>query len=155
MPEYPDCKTEYVQSPTPISTRKLARKWKVPYATIATRCRKEHWVAERKQFQRKVSARLEEEAIESLAEARARWAKECRTLQAVGLKALRILEPKTAGEAARLLEAGIRGEMLQREMMREGPAAERLDLDEVTERLQERVRSILKRSGIVWETSDE
>jgi hypothetical protein len=113
--EYPDYKTEYVQSPTRVSTRKLARKWKVPYATIATRCRKEGWVAERKQFQRKVNARQEEEAIESMAEARARWAKEYRTLQAAGLKGLKTLKPKTAGEAARIVDIGIKGERLQRE----------------------------------------
>jgi hypothetical protein len=113
--EYPDYKTEYVQSPTPISTRKLARKWKVPYATIATRCRKEGWVAERKQFQRKVSAKQEDEAIESMAEARARWAKEYRTLQAAGLKGLKTLKPKTAGEAARIVDIGVKGEKLHRE----------------------------------------
>jgi hypothetical protein len=113
--EYPDYKTEYVQSPTRVSTRKLARKWNVPYATIATRCRREGWVAERKQSQRKVSARQEEEAVESLAEAHARWAKEYRTIQAAGLKALKKLEPRTAGEAARMVDIGIKGERLQRE----------------------------------------
>jgi hypothetical protein len=48
-------------------------------------------------------------------EARARWAKEYRTLQAKGLKALGTLEPRSAGEAARLLDIGIKGERLQRE----------------------------------------
>jgi hypothetical protein len=93
----------------------LARKWKVPYATIATRCRKEGWVAERKQFQRKVSAKQEEAAVETLAEARARWAKEYRTLQAVGLKGLGKLQPRTAGEAARIVDIGIKGEVVHRE----------------------------------------
>jgi hypothetical protein len=114
QPEYPDYRTEYIQSPQPISTRKLARKWGVPYNTICTQCRKEKWVELRRQFQCKVTAKSEEEAVETLAEAHVRWAREYRTLQAKGLKGLQTHEPRTAGEAARLLDLGIKGEMLQR-----------------------------------------
>jgi hypothetical protein len=115
VPEYPDYRTEYIQSPQPISTRRLAKKWGVPYNTICTQCTKEGWVAERRQFQGKIKAESEREAVETLAEARTRWAKEYRTLQAAGLKALKRLQPRTAGEAARLVDVGIRGEALQRE----------------------------------------
>jgi hypothetical protein len=113
--QYPDHRTEYIQSPKRIGTRKLATKWGIPYRTISEQCTKEGWVAQREQFQGKVRAESEKEAAETLAEAKARWAKEYRALQATGLKALRELEPKTAGEAARLLDIGIKGEMLQRE----------------------------------------
>jgi hypothetical protein len=113
--EYPDCQTEYIQSPEMVSTRKLAKKWDIPYPTIADRCKREGWVEQRKQFHRKVIAKSEDVAAETLAEARARWAKEYRTLQAKGLKALGGLEPRSAGEAARLLDLGIKGERLQRE----------------------------------------
>jgi hypothetical protein len=113
--EYPDCQTEYIQSPEMVSTRKLAKKWDVPYPTIADRCKREGWVELRKQFHRKVIAKSADDAAETLAEARARWAKEYRTLQAKGLKALGALEPRSAGEAARLLDLGIKGERLQRE----------------------------------------
>ena len=115
MDEFPDAKTEYIQSPDMVSTRKLATKWGVPYPTIADQCKRERWVEARKQFHRKVIAKSEDVAAETLAEARTRWAKEYRTLQAKGLKALAALEPRTAGEAARLLDLGIRGERLQRE----------------------------------------
>jgi hypothetical protein len=115
LPKYPDYRTEYIQSPQPISTRRLATKWHVPYNTICTQCTKEGWVAERRQFQGKIKAEQEREAIETLAQARARWAKEYRTLQAVGLKSLRKLKPRTAGEAARIVDIGIKGELLQRE----------------------------------------
>jgi hypothetical protein len=114
-PKYPDYGTEYIQSPEPISTRKLARKWGVPYGTICSRCRKQKWVEQRMQFQCKVKAKTEEEAVETFAQAQMRWAREYRTLQAVGLEALKTMKPRTAGEAARLLDLGIKGEMLQRE----------------------------------------
>jgi hypothetical protein len=114
-PKYPDYRTEYIQSPEPIGTRKLARKWGVPYGTICTRCRKQKWVEQRMQFQCKVKAKSEEEAVETFAEAQLRWAREYRTLQAVGLEALKTMRPRTAGEAARLLDLGIKGEILQRE----------------------------------------
>lgn len=119
--QYPDHRTEYIQSPTSIGTRKLAKKWGVPYRTIREQCTKEGWVAQREQFQGKVRAESEKEAAETLAEAKARWAKEYRAIQAVALKALRELEPKSAGEAARLLDIGIKGEMLQREDEPLGP----------------------------------
>ena len=115
MADYPDYRTEYIQSPDPVGTRELARKWGVPYPTLADQCKREGWVEQRKQFHRKVMAKSEDEAAETLAEARARWAKEYRTLQAVALKALKTLKPRAAGEAARLLDLGIKGEMLQRE----------------------------------------
>ena len=116
MATYSDHRTEYIQSPQPIGTRKLARKWKIPYKTIADQCRHEGWVEQRKQFQGKVRAESEREAVETMAEARSRWAREFRTLQAVGLRALKTLKPRTAGEAARLIEVGIKGEfLLQRE----------------------------------------
>ena len=114
MAEYPDHRTEYIQNPQPVSTRKLARKWKIPYKTVSDQCRHEGWVEQRRQFQGRVRAESEHEAVETLAQARARWAKEFRTLQAVGLKALKTLKPRTAGEAARLVEVGIKGEVLQR-----------------------------------------
>ena len=97
------------------STRQLAKRWGIPYPTLADQCKREGWVEQRKQFHRKVIAKSETDAVESLAEARARWAKEYRTLQAKGLKALAALEPRTAGEAARLLDIGIKGERLHRE----------------------------------------
>jgi hypothetical protein len=115
MEDYPDYQTHYIQSPEMVSTRKLAKKWDVPYPTIADRCKREGWVELRKQFHRKVIAKSEDQAAETLAEARVRWAKEYRTLQAKGLKALTDLDPRTAGEAARLLDLGIKGERLQRE----------------------------------------
>jgi len=115
MDEFPDAKAEYIQNPEMVSTRKLAKKWGISYPTIADQCKREGWVEQRKQFHRKVIAKSETDAVESLAEARARWAKEYRTLQAKGLKALAALEPKTAGEAARLLDVGIKGERLHRE----------------------------------------
>jgi hypothetical protein len=115
LPKYPDYRTEYIQSPQPIGTRKLARRWKIPYKTIADQCRHEGWVEQRKQFQGKVRAESERQAVEALAEARSRWAKEYRTLQAAGLKGLKTLKPKTAGEAARIVDIGIKGERLQRE----------------------------------------
>lgn len=114
MAEYPDHRTEYIQSPQPISTRKLARKWKIPYKTVSDQCRHEGWVEQRRRFQGRVRAESEHEAVETLAQARVRWAKEFRTLQAVGLKALKTLKPRTAGEAARLVEVGIKGEVAQR-----------------------------------------
>jgi hypothetical protein len=106
---------EYVQSPKPVSTRRLANKWKVPYHRIAAQCRLENWVEQRREFHAKVKAKQEEEAVESLAQARARWAKEYRTLQAVGLKGLSKLQPRTAGEAARIVDIGVRGECAHRE----------------------------------------
>jgi hypothetical protein len=113
--QYPDYRTEYVQSPKRIGTRKLAQKWSVPYKTISEQCTREGWVEQRGRFQGKVRAESEKEAAETLAEARVRWAKEYRAIQAAGLKGLKGLEPKTAGEAARLLDIGIKGEMLMRE----------------------------------------
>ncbi|GAG12998.1 unnamed protein product [marine sediment metagenome] len=113
--EYPDARTEYVQYPQHIGTRKLAKKWGIPYKTIADQCKREDWVKERKRFQGKVRAKSEEEAAETLAEARSRWAREYRTLQAAGLKAFKKLEPRTAGEAARIIDLGIKGEVMQRE----------------------------------------
>ena len=124
MPEYPDYRTEYIQSPQPISTRRLARKWGVPYNTICTQCTKEGWVAERRQFQGKIKAESEREAVETLAEARSRWAKEYRTLQAVGLKGLGKLKPRSAGEAARIVDLGIKGEKLEREVQEDEEAAQ-------------------------------
>ena len=44
----------------------------------------------------------------------ARWAREHRSLQALALEVLKELVPRTAGEAARLLDIGIKGETLQR-----------------------------------------
>ena len=115
MDEYPDFRTEYIQSPEIVSTRTLAKRWGVPYPTIADRCKREGWVEQRKQFHRKVIAKSEDEAVESLAEARTRWAKTYRAMQATGLKGLNRLEPRTAGEAARILDLGLKGEMTQRE----------------------------------------
>ena len=109
-----DYRSEYVQSPKPVSTRRLARKWKVPYHRIAAQCRLEKWVEQRREFQAKVRARQEEQAVESLAEARSRWAKTYRVMQAVGLKGLGRLQPRTAGESARILDMGIRGEKSER-----------------------------------------
>jgi hypothetical protein len=113
--EYPDYRTEYIQSPQPIGTRKLAKKWKISYTRIVKQCKKERWVEQRREFQARVKAKQEEEAVETLADARARWAKEYRTLQAAGLKGLKRLKPRTAGEAARIVDIGIKGERLQRE----------------------------------------
>jgi hypothetical protein len=122
--EYPDYRTEYIQSPKPISTRKLAKKWRVAYTRIVKQCTKERWVEQRREFQQKVKAKQEEEAIETLAQARVRWAKEYRTLQAVGLKGLSKLQPRTVGEAARVVDIGIKGEMLQREEQEDEDASQ-------------------------------
>jgi predicted nucleic acid-binding Zn ribbon protein len=115
---------EYVQSPKPVSTRRLARKWKVPYHRIAAQCRLESWVEQRREFQAKVKAKQEEEAVESLAEARSRWAKTYRVMQAVGLKGLGKLRPRTAGESARILDLGVKGEKLEREVQDDEETAE-------------------------------
>jgi L-lactate utilization protein LutC len=126
--EYPDYRTEYIQSPKPISTRKLAKKWRVAYTRIVKQCKRDRWVEERREFQAKVKAKQEEEAVETLAEARTRWAKEYRTLQAVGLKGLSKLQPRTAGESARILDLGIKGEKVHREEQ---------DDDETTQAIKE------------------
>jgi hypothetical protein len=126
--QYPDHRTEYIQSPQPVGTRKLARRWGIPYRTIREQCTKEGWVAQREQFQGKVRAESEKEAAETLAEAKARWAKEYRMLQAKGLKGLKKHEPRSAAEAARLLDLGIKGEMLQRDV----PQGEQIrDVDDI------------------------
>ena len=113
--EYPDYRTEYIQGPTPIGTRKLAKKWGVAYTRIVKQCQKERWVEQRSEFQGKVKAKQEADAIETLAEARARWAKTYRAMQAAGLKGLSKHAPRTASEAARMLDIGLKGEIATRE----------------------------------------
>ena len=122
--EYPDYRTEYIQSPSPISTRKLAKKWRVAYTRIVKQCKRENWVEQRREFQARVKARQEEEAVETLAQARARWTREYRVLQSTALKGLRKLTPRTAGEAARILDLGIKGEKLQREEQEDEEASQ-------------------------------
>lgn len=69
--KYATPKQEYIQSPISISIQRLAIKWKTGYRALGKRCNRGKWVEKRQDFQAKMSAKVEERAIEKGGEVQA------------------------------------------------------------------------------------
>ena len=62
--KYPDSETEYVQSEANISLRNLARKWREPFGTIASRAKRHGWTDQREQYQAKLRTLIVEKSLD-------------------------------------------------------------------------------------------
>ncbi|MBL8897091.1 MAG: hypothetical protein JNM84_05665 [Planctomycetes bacterium] len=88
----------------------IAKQFKVAKRTVARTAQVERWqsrVEERERKQREVAER---EAIESATEMRDRHLKVARVLQARGLEALRTLQLRSAMDAVKTIDVGVRQE---------------------------------------------
>ncbi len=66
--EYISPEVEYVQSDDKTSLRKLAKKWGVPFGTIAARSKRRQWSKRREQYREKVNTAAEQKSVEGEAE---------------------------------------------------------------------------------------
>lgn len=92
--KYATPKQEYVQAPIKISVCRLAIKWKIPPRGLRKRCHREKWVAERADFQKRLSQKVEEKAIAEGGEVQAEETRqEMADLKAVRKQILKRLLP--------------------------------------------------------------
>lgn len=66
--QYSSPEVEYVQSDEKISLRNLAKKWDMPFGTIAARSKRREWSKKREQYREKVNTAVEQKSIEGEAE---------------------------------------------------------------------------------------
>lgn len=66
--DYPDPKTEYIESRTHISLRALADKWDMALSTLGNRSSREGWVQQREQYWHTVETKTREKTAEDQAE---------------------------------------------------------------------------------------
>lgn len=100
--KYATPKQEYVQSPQPISVRRLAIKWKVGYRALGKQCTRGKWVEKRGDFQARMSEKVAEKAIEEGGEVQAAEMKqEMADLKAVRSHILKRLVPNDMSIAGR------------------------------------------------------
>jgi len=82
--------------------------------TIGEWRRTDGWEEERQHIQQLTEQKIAQAVSETLSEANARHLKEYQLMQNKGVQALRNLDPKTAAEAASMIDSGIKGERLVR-----------------------------------------
>ena len=82
--------------------------------TIGEWRRSEGWEKERQYVQKVTEERVTQAVAETIAEMNSRHLKEYQLLQTKGVQALKTLDPKTAAEAASMVDSGIKGERLVR-----------------------------------------
>lgn len=70
--QYSSPEVEYVRSDEKISLRKLAKKWGMPFGTIAARSKRHSWSEKREQYRGKVNTAIEQKSIEGEVERIAR-----------------------------------------------------------------------------------
>jgi hypothetical protein len=96
---FPDPETEYIQ--TKISLRNLAKKWDTPFTTIAKQSKRGNWINRRKQFWHKRNTKIEETAIQSIAEMNAEHLRMLHGMLGYNLQDVKNLNNKSRGEATR------------------------------------------------------
>ncbi len=74
----------------------------------------EGWEAERTQVERITEERIAHAVAETISEMNARHLKEFQLMQSKGVQGLKVHDPKSAAEAASMLDSGIKGERLVR-----------------------------------------
>jgi hypothetical protein len=82
--------------------------------TIGEWRRADSWEEERQHIQKLMEDKITQAVMETLSESNARHLKEYQLMQTKGVQALRSLDPKTAAEAASMIDSGIKGERLVR-----------------------------------------
>ncbi len=82
--------------------------------TIGEWRRADGWEEERQHIQRLTEEKITRAVSETLSESNSRHLKEYQLMQTKGVQALRSLDPKTAAEAASMIDSGIKGERLVR-----------------------------------------
>jgi len=82
--------------------------------TIGEWRRAEGWEEERQYVQKITEERVTQTVAETISEMNSRHLKEFQLMQSKGVQGLKTLDPKTASEAAAMLDAGIKGERLVR-----------------------------------------
>ena len=82
--------------------------------TIGEWRRADGWEEERRHIQKMMEDKITQAVMETLSESNSRHLKEYQLMQTKGVQALRSLDPKTAAEAAAMIDSGIKGERLVR-----------------------------------------
>ncbi|MBU2500750.1 hypothetical protein KJ682_05430 [bacterium] len=82
--------------------------------TIGEWRRSEGWDEERRVVQQVTEERVNQAVAETISEMNSRHLKEFQLMQTKGVQGLKSLDPRTAAEAAAMLDSGIKGERLVR-----------------------------------------
>jgi transposase len=126
------------------SYRAVADHFGCSKTTVGNTATRENWAGRIAERERKAQEKVEERAIETLADVRSRHLKMVRTVEAKALEGLRQLPLETGMECVRALDMALK--------------AERLILGEPTERHATDIEAIIKREHerwLVWTRPEE